>query len=152
MSRNEDRRFRFVVPAVKLALVALAVLTTVSLAPAAPGKDKDQDEFTQVYRHTYDEVFQASQEAIERKGLFVVDQNKDKGVITGNGKYSQQGGCMNRPIDFDIQIESVNPKPETRITLNIRLMGKCIGGGREFRKMIANDLLVEIQKVLATYH
>jgi hypothetical protein len=39
--------------------------------PAVPGKDKDQ-ESTRVFQHTYDEVFQASQEAIERMGLFLI--------------------------------------------------------------------------------
>jgi hypothetical protein len=85
--------------------------------PAAPNNDKDQA-FTQIYTHTYDEVFQASQEAIERMGCFVTNADKDKGVISGNGRCARGAPGYLFKVDFEIRIESVSTKPETRVTVN----------------------------------
>jgi len=137
---NECRRSRCRVGATvgKLAVI-LVVLTVASWAPGAPKKDKDQDqEFTPVYQHTVDEVFQASQEAIERLGWFVTDKDKDKGTISGYHPAYKTA--------FDIHIEALNTKPETRVTITVKTKY------RNFRKDIEQRLPTQIQKVLATYH
>jgi hypothetical protein len=127
----------------------LVVLAVASLAPGAPKKDKDQgQEFTHTFQHTYDEVFQATQEAFERLGYSVTD--KEKGTISGNGVIP--GGTTLR-CTFAIHIEALNTKPETRVTMNIK-SGKTgwltsrSGVEQEFDQRLSS----EIQKVLASYH
>jgi hypothetical protein len=116
--------------------------------PAAPNKDKDQA-FTQVYQHTYDEVFQASLEAIERMGLFVTAQDKDKGTISGKGSHQQKGVQLPRDWTFDIHIETLSTKPETRVTINASSRGWVLASEKAAFKQ---DMASELQKVLSTYH
>jgi len=136
--------------------VMLVVLTVATWAPGAPNPDKDKDNDQPsiwVYQHTYDEVFQASLEAIERMGLFVTDKDKDKGTISGSGNTVIRGGIRPTPWTFDIQIEALNTKPETRIKIDCRSQldrkGKRNLG---FEAYFRRDLSSEVQKVLATYH
>jgi hypothetical protein len=130
----------------KLALITLVVLAVASLASGAPQNDKNKDgnylpgEQTRVYQHTYDEVFQAAQEAIEREGLFVTDKDKDKGTISGN--------CYGGLIVFTLHIESLNTKPETQVTLNTHFTKKA---SRRSINPVFN-VPTTIQKVLSTYH
>jgi hypothetical protein len=131
--------------AVAILVVVLGVLATVSFASTAFGKGKPE-EFTRIYNHTYSEVFQATQEAIERMGMFVAAKDEDKGTISGNGQYQGMTGAgQPRKISmtFEIHIESVSAKPETRVTIL-----KIHGG---FFKAFASDLFSELQKVLVTY-
>jgi hypothetical protein len=116
--------------------------------PAAPSKDKDQV-FTQIYLHTYDEVFQASLEAIERMGLFVTAQDKDKGTISGKGSHQQKGVQLPRDWTFDIHIETLSTKPETRVTINASSRGWVLASEKAAFKQ---DMASELQKVLSTYH
>ena len=117
-------------------------------ASAAPTKDKDQ-KFTRVYQHTYDEVFQASLEAIERLGMFVTAKDKDKGTIAGNGKTS-----ASITVYFDIHIEAVNTTPETRVTINTTAKGGGVCPGCKSANMnyFKEHFSTELQKVLSTYH
>jgi hypothetical protein len=101
-------------------------------------------EVSRVYQHTYDEVFQASQEAIERMGLFLVDKDKDKGTISGNGVYKWAG----KDCTFDIHIEALNTKPETRVTINAKVKGIVVGSEAKLKA----DFLAMLQQVLSTYH
>jgi uncharacterized protein YndB with AHSA1/START domain len=117
----------------------LGVLATASLAPAVPGKDNPED-FTRIYRHTYDEVFQAVQEEIERKGWFITDADKDKGTITGT--------FTDRKYTFEIRIETVSPKPETRVAMNFNWKEHRTGPKY---KAVALTFFSELQKLLATY-
>jgi hypothetical protein len=135
----------------KLALITFVVLTAAYLFPAAQAKDKPPEETTQIYRHTYDEVFQASQDAIERMGMFVKDKDKDKGTISGNGTYrgTNNTGVHNVEMIFDIKIMTVSAKPETQVTVNAQ--GKGIIA-RSYQKQFTQNFLSEVQKVLATYH
>src|SRR5271157_2059950 len=120
-----------------------------SLASGAPNnKDKDQV-FTQIYLHTYDEVFQASLEAIERMGLFVTAQDKDKGTISGKGSHQQKGVQLPRDWTFDIHIETLSTKPETRVTINASSRGWVLASEKAAFKQ---DMASELQKVLSTYH
>ncbi|MGA3166812.1 MAG: hypothetical protein ABSF14_11940 [Terriglobia bacterium] len=152
MLRNECGRSRWPVGAAvgKLA-VMLVVLTAASLAPGAPKKDKDEDQqFTQIYSHTYDEVFQASQETIERMGMFVTDKDKDKGRISGNGKCELKGEPERHRYTFDIHIEALNTKPETRVTINCQLKERGFTH-KAYEKLFKEEFSSELQKVLATY-
>jgi len=140
MRENENGRFRpFGGLAVATLVLVLGVLATAFLVPAAPAKDNPED-FTRIYRHTYDEVFEGAQEAIERKGWFVGDADKDKGTITVNGVYGRT------KMTFEIHIEPVSPKPETRITIN----GVTKSSGVN-RRDLALQFFTELQKVLVTY-
>jgi hypothetical protein len=123
--------------------IAIAVLAAISSVPAARAKD-NADDFTRVYRHSYDEVWDASHEAIERLGWFVTDtDDKDKGAITG------KGAGPNGKTTFTLHIESVSPKPETRETIDVKWSG--FQGSWGGRKYVAKQLFEETQKVLATY-
>jgi hypothetical protein len=114
-----------------------------SLASGAPNnKDKNQ-EFTRVYEHTYDEVFQAAQETIERMGLFVTDKDKDKGTISGKGDFAVQQ--WTKKCTFDIYIETLNTKPETRVTIKPKI---ALGYAHD----LTTKFFGELQKVLSTYH
>jgi hypothetical protein len=117
----------------------LVVLTVASLAPGAPKKNEEH-EITQVCQHTYDEVFQASQDAIERAGFFVTAKDKDKGTISGNGAAGK--------FTFEMYIEPLNTKPETRVTMH----GRGKHWDWRYTSSQLDAILSELQKVLATYH
>jgi len=138
MRRNERGLFRTRtgLAVVKLALIMLVVLTVAPMALGASRNDKDV-EFRQVYRHTFDEVFQASQEAIERLGWFVTGIDKDKGIISCS--------FMNSKVTFDLQMETVSQKPETQVTIVF------IKTGRVTKDSIWHTVSTELQKVLSTY-
>jgi len=117
-------------------LAALVIaIAAVLFAPAALG---NSDDFVRISRHTYDEVFQGAQEAIERNGWFVTSTDKDKGIITGNGLFGRTKNT------FEVHIESVSPAPETRVTIDVKM-------SRINRKEPAVKFFTELQKVLATY-
>ncbi|HKI12555.1 MAG TPA: hypothetical protein VKA02_10600 [Candidatus Acidoferrum sp.] len=118
-------------------------------ASAAPNKDKDEV-FTRVYQHTYDEVLQASLEAIERMGMFVTARDKDKGTIAGYGTIGN-----NVKVSFEIQIEAINTSPETRVTINTTAKNQsrlCPNCKPEAMSQFKARFSTELQKVLSTYH
>jgi ankyrin repeat protein len=125
-----------------------ALLSQASLALGASKSDKGQ-EFTRIYQHTYDEVFQASQKAIERMGYFVTAQDKDKGTISGNGIFYTKTsvGIKGRKCTFDIHIETLNAKPETRVTINANVEVWGASASSRLKERFSNEL----QNVLATY-
>jgi len=144
MPRNEFAQFRSLSPLVVAGLaVTLTVLLAVPFAPTASAKDNPGDS-TRIYTHTYDEVFQASQEAIERMGMFVTDKDKDKGTISGNGDSRAAGSGQRFRVDFEIHIEAVSTKPETRVSINT----KC---HKWAEKGFKADFLSELQRTLSTY-
>ena len=141
----------------KLAQIALVALTVASWASGAPKNDKNIDQTEQstwVYQHTYDEVFQACLDAIERMGLFVTEKDTDKGTISGKGSHVLSTGWASTQWIFDIHIEALNTKPETQVKIDCESIGK--GYSAHFRKhappIFRRDLSSEVQKVLATYH
>ena len=147
---NKCGRFRSLVNVAAMGLaVAIVVLTAAFLVPAVRAKDNPEDS-TRVYKHTYDEVFQGAQEAVERMGCFVTDANKVKGVITGNGKCAHGRPGYGGPykVEFEITIESVNANPETRVTIRPQIHGLI---AHTWAKVFRDDLFAEIQKVLVTY-
>lgn len=107
---------------------------------ALPAAAKKDHVYTQVLQHTYDEVFQAVQETIEREGLFVTNTDKDKGTL---GAKSSSGKWT-----FDIHVETLNAKPETQVTVVVRYPGLLLGSDYDRE---AQKLLAELQKVLSTY-
>jgi hypothetical protein len=114
--------------------------------PAVPNNDKDQ-ESTRVFDHTYDEVFQASLEALERMGYFVTTKDKDKGTISGNGIFYSQS--VAKKCTFDIHVEILNTKPETQVTVNAKVKG--VWGGWADTE-VKRKLFMQLQQVLSTYH
>jgi hypothetical protein len=151
MRRNECGQSRSLAGVVigRLALTALVILIAAPLNLGASKNDKDH-ETTRIYQHTYDEVFQASQEAIERMGMFIEEKDKEKGRISGSGVYSGAEGTSAVKMKFDIRIETVSTKPETRVTVTAK--GKVFFGLQDIGKTFAQGYFVEVQKVLATYH
>ncbi len=131
-----------------LVLVLGALIFSAFAGPSASGSPGNDKELTRVYQHTYDEVFQASQEAIERMGLYVTAKDKDKGTISGNGNY-QPPGAGRFEWTFDIHIETLSTKPETRVTINANAGSGCGAGCRNAFKQ---DMAGNLQKVLSTYH
>lgn len=161
MHRGNRKRPRHSLSATlgKMALL-IPVLTFTCIASGASKNDNDKDgnyyphEMTQVYQHTYDEVFQACQEAVERKGWFVTEEDKDKGTISGH----DNSGQLWSPFIFSIHIESLNTKPETQVTINGHLARKggfhAIGhnGLEDLPELLEKELTSEMQKVLSTFH
>jgi hypothetical protein len=125
------------------ALVIL--LAPVFSVRSALGTPKN-DDFTEVYAHTYDEVFQAVQEAIERRGHFITEKDKDKGTITGHGTPAVLG-TMRRRVDFTLRVETISAQPQTRVTIELKV--RMLAG--EYRKNFVREIFSETQKVLATY-
>jgi len=129
----------------------LVVFAPALFAPTASAKDKPENS-TRIYTHTYDEVFQASQETIERMGLFITDKDKDKGTISGNGKYRVlcgYGPCF-MTLTFDIRLETVSTKPETRVTIDVKRQASAFNPRGQSE--VKNEFLSQLQKTLATYH
>jgi hypothetical protein len=135
----------------KLALMMLVVLPAASLAPAAPAKDTDE-QTTQIYQHTYDEVFQAAQDSIERLGCAVKNADKDKGIITGDGVCATGPGGHTHKVAFDMLIETVSPKPETRVTINVTSISIFKPDKKSLQMKFTADMFREMHKVLSTYH
>ena len=137
MSHNNGcARSRYAVGAAiaTLSLVSL-VLILASLAQGAPNKDPDS---TRIYRHSYDEVFLAAPEAIKRAGLVVTDKDKDTGTINGNG--------LGGKLTFDMHIEVLSAKPETRVTINAKVKGMFMGS---WGPIYTEKILTELQQVLS---
>jgi hypothetical protein len=135
------------------------VILALTVAPAiltfkAYGKDIEVTaQSSQIYDHTFDEVFQACQETFERDGLFIVDKSKDKGTLTA--KSAGQTDKDDR-YAFDVRVETVSNKPETRVTVIAHLVSpwhKLVG--KSFYERLAQNssqgFVVKLQKVLATY-
>jgi|SRR5208283_331321 len=119
-----------------------------SSASGAPGKEKDE-QLTRIYTHTYDEVFQASQEALERLSLTVTDKDKDKGTVDGNGDYRMSNGSFAK-VNVLAHIETISAKPEVRVTLVLKIKAPPLEG--RIARNFVPDFFNELQKVLATYH
>jgi hypothetical protein len=145
--------------------VMLLVLTFVSCATDAPAPGMDTDvhcgeqQITRVYQHTYDEVFQACQEAIERLGWSITDKDSDKGTINGFGTinvFNAPAAEKSKGI-FSLHVETLNTKPEVSVTFNGHYTRKSVlllsdSTYKEFIRGGLGKLSDEVQKVLATYH
>ena len=137
-------------PAARGLVVVSMILGAAALFPAPQAQAKDVGA-TQTFQHTYDEVFQASLDAIERMGLFLTAQDKGMGTISGNGTYQLvllNGHPATCQMTFDIQIKTLSAKPEVQVAINTEAK-HCWGG---YLKRFNEKYLSEIPKVLSTYH
>lgn len=150
MRRNECRESQRSVTAIlfSLVLVTLVVVAAAILVPAAQAKD-NSEENTRVYQHSYDEVFQASLQTIERMGVFVNAKDKDKGTISGSCLYQPPPAGGQYKVTYDILIEALNTKPETQVRINVKAKSMFAGTVEKGFKM---RFFTELQKVLSTYH
>jgi len=138
-------------------LVVLASVLSL-LAPQANGKEKENpDDYTRVYSFSYDEVYQAAEKAAMRLGWRVRNEDKDKGSIQGSvidAGLAEEAAHFNDRNHFEVHIETVSSKPETKVTFSFDLPNhhSLIGASViTMRKRCAEKLFVELQKVLATY-
>lgn len=160
MRRNEGCRSRCPIRvAVRGLALVLGVMTCSGYAtrlanaggplPNAPKKDQ---EFSHIYDCTLEEAFHASDEAVKRMGLFVDVTDKDKGLLSGGGQYHLMCGAgpCDMKLTFEIHIEPVSNKPETRVTVEAKRKTRLVGWGGGITQF-KNDFLRELQKVLVTY-
>jgi hypothetical protein len=140
---------RTVIPAAIVLAVVLDVLAGPMMAAAQDSKNNNQA-FAQTYLHTYDDAFEAALVTIERIGWFPNDSVKGKGVITGTAGENPLGGTRwNCKGSFELLVESVSAKPETRVTISIDLQGG--GFCKDIRDDVASYYFSQLAKVLSTY-
>ena len=157
MLQNKHELFchakRAVITAIALVLGILIFCGNATSLPkpggARPVPPKKHQDSTQVYENTYDEVFQACAEAIKRMGLFITAKDKDKGTISGGGRYRPDTADSYGQITFDLHIEAINTKPETRLAAHAEAKGFLSKG---FDWAFVDHFPIEVQKVLSTYN
>jgi hypothetical protein len=132
-----------------IAMLALAVAFSCGSAQANDKKKDNPADFTRVFALTYDEVFQASRQALLRQGWNVTDADKDKGTIRGIVISDEVGG--NNKNEFEVHVEVVSSKPETRAAINVTVHHTMMLNDAEVRRWCASHFFTELQKVLATY-
>jgi hypothetical protein len=95
--------------------------------------------------HSYDDVFQATAEAIERCGWFMDSVDKNIGTCV----FSIRDGI---PCTMVVKIEAVESAagPQALVKFNYSKPPRGLLG-LEFRGQFPGDLFRELQKVLATY-
>jgi hypothetical protein len=150
MIREKESR-SLVTFAARVIAVGIVALTTAFLSPVAQAKDKNKenpDDYTRVYPFTYDEVFQAAGKALLRLGWNVANSDKDKGIIQGTVIDEYLGGHGHQ---FEAHIETISSKPETRVTLGVKVHHEFMLNDAECRRYCARKFFPELQKVLATY-
>ncbi len=172
MNTNQRERRFDVLKRVAACLLGLCVVfwTCVS-ASGAPGDKKEQSDksqaiaegcTTQVFRHTYDDVFQATKEALERKGQILDTIEKERGTISYKtemiriGRLYSQNACK---MVIDLRIESLasTAEPRTRVTVTARDGGSepklCRKpyGTAKWEDGCFKSFFSDIQKVLVTY-
>jgi len=111
---------------------------------------------SQIYNHTFDEVFQACQEVIERQGRFIAEKDDAQGTISIKPAVGQPVGRLDAHFVCQIRIETVSTVPETRVTIRVHTAAQKHFWYNpleinKFGHQTANETLVYLQKVLATY-
>ncbi len=100
--------------------------------------------------YSFDEVFDAAQEAVFQKGLNVERADRQKGKIVGDGLWQavcgSYGPCSFE-ITFAIYVEEISPE-RTKITV---LTDKFPNAGHMGDHRYAASIMIQVQKVLATY-
>ena len=101
--------------------------------------------------YTAEEVRDAAETALFRKGLDVQENNVRKGRVTAAGAYQIMcsGGPCNVIITVAVYAKQISPKPSTRMTLLVDRHSWVGGGGGE--NTIATEIVGEIQKILTTF-
>lgn len=101
--------------------------------------------------YTAEEVRDAAEAALFRKGLNVEEKNASKGRVTAAGAYRSMCGAgpCNIIVTVAVYSKQISSKPSTRMTLLVdRHTFTGWGGGDS---VIANEIVGEIQKILTTY-
>ena len=100
--------------------------------------------------YTTDEVLDAAETALFRKGFNVEEKNTAKGRLTASGMYRHI--CGNGPCDqaytVAVYVKQTSPKPTTQLTL---LLDRYTGWAGFEVYSVANEFAGEIQKILTTY-
>jgi len=126
---------------------SVGVYSTEPVAQTVRGSNA-QAVLTRVLDFSKDEVYEAASKAMLRLGYNAEDKNPQLGRITGNGLF-QCGGGLTPPVTMALYARQISPKPETQLTIVLdRHDFQCWAGGEN---TAANQLLMEIQKVLSTY-
>jgi hypothetical protein len=120
-------------------------------APSADGQHKARStakgQDSRIVSFSFDDVFEAANEAMFRRGLRIESKDENLGRITANGTYNCNGPVMNATLA--VYVEQINKKPESRLTVVVDRYGiNCWGGGE---KSFANKIAQDVQKVLSTY-
>jgi hypothetical protein len=111
---------------------------------------REQAMATRTMPYTADEVMDAAETALFRKGFNVEEKNAKKGRITASGMYQHicgSGPCMHS-YTVAVYVKQTSPKPTTQLTV-LTDRHSMLGGSNEYA--VANDFAGEIQKVLTTY-
>jgi len=125
-------------PVIAVGLAVMMAVLTVSCATPVP--TEGDAEYTWITQHTYDKVFQASQEACARQRALVIASDEDKGTIRCKS--------MERTFEFHIKaLKAVNTKPQTQIMF-VPVEGELFVIGLDWSAM-ANRYFAEVQAVLA---
>jgi hypothetical protein len=148
---SKRRQFRSSIKLSGRLVAAIMVLTAAFLFPLAHAKEKPKDnpeDFTRVYAFTYDEVFQAANDALFRAGQHIKVSDKDKGLLSAFTYFPGLGAHCT----IDVRIESISAKPETRVTYKVF---ECDKLPRQHKwgpaSNYASGFFSSLQKVLATY-
>lgn len=116
--------------------------------PAKVRGSNAQAMLTRVLDFSRDEVYEATSKAMLRLGYNAEDKNPSLGRITANGFFQCGGGLM-PPITMAVYMKQISSQPETQVTVLLdRHDFQCWGAGET---RAADELLVEIQKVLSTF-
>jgi len=103
-------------------ITTLAIVLGILTGASAGSKEGCTTGFnrSETYNYTFDEVFQAAQETIQRMGAFVDSADKDKGIITGHGTRKFPSGLITHVVTFEIHVELLSAKPETNVRINTK--------------------------------
>jgi hypothetical protein len=111
---------------------------------------RDQAVVTRSMPFTADEVMDATETALFRKGFNVEEKDAKKGRITASGMYQHictAGPCIHS-YTIAVYVKQTSPEPSTQLTLLADRHTMLIGVSPY---TAANDFVSEIQKVLTTY-
>ena len=124
---------------------------------SAPLKATDyQTTKSRVYNYTFDEVFDASVDAIMRTGYSVDVEDREAGLISGSGLNRRHGvnGPLSCNITYAIYVEEVNTKPRTKSTVIVDVHSSTMflwSAGPETSLIVNSEISDQLQKILASY-
>lgn len=105
-----------------------------------------------VYSGTFDEVWDASRQVVERLGLFIEESDRAKGKFNGNGNYQFMclaGPCAG-PVVFGLFFKEIGGR-EPRVQVTAHVVLPQGGGGRQggHPEFLVNRIVGDVQKSLA---
>jgi hypothetical protein len=118
--------------------------------PAAEGavhEDTDKNgKYSQVYSRTFDTVFQTCQDALGDMRMSVERADKDTGMIAGKGKYIEAGAYIT--VHFEVAVEKLSAKPETRVNVAAKTDKFNLGLGTGYLRNFKNEFLKRVECAL----